>query len=108
MNLKKFLRKEYTYLDKTCNNHDYKENYILEITNDNVHASGNYYGKKEYYEVLKCSYCNSFIPKSSEGNYSGHIFNYQNTNLPIIHAKTNQKNPAYLFDKLYDVKIDNK
>ena len=75
MNFKKALRKEYTYEDKTCKNHDYTIKCILEITNDNIHAAGNYYGKKEYYKVIKCSKCNSFVPNSEEGDYSGHFFN---------------------------------
>ena len=108
MSFKKALRKEYTYIDKTCKNHDYTIKCILEITNDNIHAAGNYYGKKEYYKVIKCSKCNSFIPNSEEGNYSGHFFNEDDIDktLPLIIAKTNKKSPAYVFCDLYDVKIN--
>ena len=72
----------------------------------NIHASGNYYNKKEYYNVLKCDQCDSFIPLSENGNISGNIIdgNY-NKELPLIQAKTNMKCPAYFFDNLYDVNI---
>ena len=107
MNYKKTLRREYTYVDKSCKNHDYSLKYVLEITNDNIHASCNYYGKKEYYNVLKCSKCNSFIPDTSNGHYDGNIFHIEDIDktLPVIKAKTKRKNPAYDFYDLYDVEI---
>ena len=110
MNFKKALRKDYTYDPKNSikHKHDYTENYVLEITNDNIHASCNYYQKKEYYDVLKCSLCDSFIPNSKKGIYDGNIFNKEDIDqtLPLITAKTKRKSPAYEFYNLYDVKVE--
>lgn len=106
-NFKKRLFKSETYIDKNTSKH--KHNYILKhlliITNINEHASGKYYKQKEYYYILKCDQCNSFIPDSVKGNYSNHI-NKENidNSLPIITANTNNKCPHYEFSKLFDVK----
>ena len=110
MNFKKALRKEFTYVPKDIGKH--KHNYvikcILEITNQNIHASCNNYGKKEYYNVLKCDVCNSFIPVTEEGIYSGWIFGDRkiDNSLPLIKASTNRKNLVYTFNDLYDVEVD--
>ena len=106
MKLKKVLQKRFTYLPKEIDKH--KHNYsvkcVLEITNKNIHASSNYYNKKEYYNVLKCSLCDSFISDPKEGNISGNILSYEyDKSLPLISANTNMKCPAYNFDNLYDV-----
>ena len=57
---------------------------------------------------FECDKCDSFIPLSKEGNYSGHIFDYNSINMsfPLITANTNKKCPAYEFYDLYDVKIN--
>ena len=109
MSYKKLHQRRLTYIPKDNVNkhkHNYSIHCILEITNKNIHASANYYNKKEYYNVLKCEICNSFIPNSIEGNISGNIIdkNY-NRELPLIVASTNMKNPAYDFNTLYDVSI---
>lgn len=78
----------------------------MEITNRNIHASTNYYNKKEFYNVLKCEICNSFIPNLEEGNVSGYISEKDyNSELPLIVASTTMKNLAYDFNNLYDVSI---
>ena len=104
---KKIIKRRATYIPKDIekHKHDYSIKCLLEITNDNIHASGNYYNNKEYHEVLKCKLCNSFIPISSEGNYNGTIFDEDkiDKNKPVIKAKTNQKNPVYDFCNLYEV-----
>ena len=111
MNYKKLHQKKLTYIPMDNVNkhkHKYSVPCVLEITNKNIHASSNYYNKKEYYNVLKCELCNSFIPNSLEGNISGHITSEKyNRELPLIVANTNMKNPVYDFDNLYDVSIKN-
>lgn len=110
INFKKRLEKEETYIDKKAlkHKHNYSINYLLIITNINKHASANYYGKKEYYYVLKCSECNSFIPNSIDGNYNHNIFHRETIdyNMPTIVANTTQKCPNYDFSKLIDVKVN--
>ena len=110
MNIKKKMLRNETYIpnDIEKHEHEYKDKYLLIVTNKNKHASCNYYNTKEHYIVLKCKYCNSFIPDSIPGNYNHHIF-YQkdiDKSLPIIKAVTNQKCPHYNFSKLIDVEIN--
>lgn len=109
INFKRQMIKILTYVDKEVSKHkhDYCIKCILEITNKNIHAAANYYNRKEYYEVLKCNCCNSFIPLSKEGNISGNILNKDeiDESLPKIIASTNLKSPAYNFYDLYDVRI---
>ena len=110
INFKKWLQRRLTYLPKD-NINKHKHNYtipcVLEITNKNIHASGNYYNKKEYYDVLKCNLCNSFIPNSKDGNISGIIIDREYDNeLPLIKANTMMKSPDYNFDSLCDVKVN--
>ncbi len=112
MNFKKHFQRKMTYIPKdiaTKHKHNYVEHFILEITNKNIHATANCYNTKEYYEVLKCDNCDSFIPNSKDGNFSGIIFddNY-NKEIPLITANTNMKGPAYNFDNLYDIVIKKK
>ena len=106
---KQRLKKMETYIDKTAlkHKHDYELKYLLIVTNINKHASGNYYKQNEYYYVLKCNQCNSFIPDSIEGNYNHNILNNENIDksLPIITANTNFKCPHYSFSKLFEVNI---
>jgi hypothetical protein len=108
---KKIMERRFHYIikDSTKHKHDFSIKCILEVTNKNIHATGNCYNKKEYYEVLKCSACNSFIPISKEGNINGIIFdtNRIDTSLPLIKANTNQKNPTYDFCNLCDIKLEN-
>ena len=108
-NLKKRLLKKETYIDKESfkHGHDYKLKHLLIVTNVNEHASGNYYNKKEYYYVLKCSQCNSFIPDRVEGDFNHHILSIEDidNSFPIITANTNYKCPNYDFNKLFDVNI---
>lgn len=110
MNFKKAHLKSLTYVPKDHYLNKHKHNYsikcVLEITNKNIHASCNYYNRKEYHNVLKCDKCDSFIPNREEGNFSGHIFGDYNKELPLIMASTNMKGPAYDFNTLYDVKIN--
>ena len=109
MNFKKTLLKNETYMPKDIlkHQHDYNIKCLLEITNVNNHASGNYYNKKEYHYVLKCKYCNSFVPDSKPHNFSGSILdNNIDWSLPLIKASTNQKNPHYEFSKLFDIKTE--
>lgn len=65
-----------------------------------------YYGEKEYYQVLKCSYCNSFISVAKRGNCQGHLstaLTKEQLLLPIIKADTMQKHQIYDFNKLVNV-----
>ena len=98
-----------TYTDRNVSKHkhNYTVKHLLIVTNVNEHARRNYYEKKEYYYVLKCNQCNSFIPDSVEGNFNHRIFNNENidNSLPIITANTNYKCPHYDFSKLFDVNI---
>ena len=107
---KKKLLKEMTYEPKNGNKH--KHNYVvecvLEITNKNIHATGNYYNKKDYYSVLKCDLCDSFIPNSIEGDYLRHISDDYNKALPLIQANTLMKCPLYYYNNLYDVIVNDK
>lgn len=112
MKFKKWHEREYTYMPKQVDKHkhNYSVKYILEITNNNIHATGNFYNTKSYYNVLKCDSCDSFIPVSKEGNYAGHIFKKEDIDksLPLIKANTNYKNPIYTFKDLYDVVVEKK
>ena len=111
INFKKKEERRLTYIPKKIkekHKHNYIIEYILEITNDNIHATGNYYNKKEYYQVLKCNQCDSFIPSPKKGNSLGLVLNNEyDKNLPLIKAKTNMKCPAYNYNNLYDVEINN-
>ena len=108
-NFKKTILKKETYIDKSVlkHKHDYKLKYLLIVTNVNEHATGNYYKKQEYYYVLKCNQCNSFIPDSVEENFNHHILNNEiiDNNLPVITANTDFKSPHYEFSKLFNVII---
>ena len=107
VNLKKRLIKQETYKDTNClkHKHSYNIRHLLIVTNINKHASANCYNSKEYYYVLKCDQCNSFVPDSVDGNFNHHIFSYENIDfsLPVITANTTQKCPHYSFCKLTDV-----
>ena len=107
---RKRLLKMETYIDKNAikHNHNYCLKHLLIVTNINKHATANYYGKKEYYYVLKCNSCNSFIPDIVEGNYYHNVFNPDEIDyeLPIITANTIRKCPHYSFSKLIDVSVD--
>lgn len=109
-NIKKRLERKETYIDKKAlkHKHEYIIKHLLIVTNTNKEATGNNYNKKEYYYVLKCNKCNSFIPDTIEGNYN-HIINKEeiNNELPVITANTEEKTPHYSFSKLIDVKIKN-
>lgn len=109
MNFKKWQKISETYIDKNVLNHkhDYCLKHLLIITNINAKASIGYYNKKEYYYVLKCNKCNSFIPDSIKGNYNHHVLEGKmiDADLPIIVANTNDKCPHYSFGKLVDVKL---
>ena len=109
MSLKKHWLKMATYVDKNClkHKHDYKVKHLLIVTNINKHASGNYYNSKDYYYVLKCDKCDSFIPDSIPGNFDHHIFSNEDVDfsLPTILANTKQKNLIYDFCKLEDVVV---
>lgn len=106
---KKIMERRLSYFDKNSikHKHDFNIKCVLEITNKNIYATGNYYNSKEYYEVLKCNVCDSFIPISKEGNISGIIFdiNQIDKNLLLIKASTNKKEPIYDFYDLFDVEV---
>ena len=111
--LKKRILKPMTYNPKNTlkHKHNYCLKYLLIITNVNEKASIGYYNSKEYYYVLKCDKCDSFIPNSIEGNFDHHIFLDKeeiDDRLPIITASTMQKNPAYNFRDLKDVLVNEK
>ena len=107
MNFKKLLFKDFTYVPKDIarHKHNYVVKCILEITNQNIHASCNNYGKKEYFNVLKCDQCNSFTSLREEGNFLGWIFDSDKIDktLPLIKANTKKKNMVYTFNDLTDV-----
>lgn len=109
MNFRKFHQRKLTYIPSNItpkHKHNYVVHCVLEITNKSPRAAYNYYDTKEYHNVLKCDLCDSFIPLSEEGNFSGYINDQEyNKELPLIMACTNMKNPAYDFDSLYDVAI---
>ena len=108
-NFKKNILRAETYKPKELfkHKHNYSMKYLLIVTNINKHASSNYYLKKEYYYVLKCDQCNSFIPEIVGGNYQHNIFYEKDVdfNLPIITANIIEKNPVYSFSKLIDVNV---
>lgn len=108
-NFKKYMLKIETYKPKDIikHKHNYSIKHLLIITNINEHASSNYYLSKEYYYVLKCNQCDSFIPDSIDGNYQHNIFDLKDVDfsLPIITANTLYKQPIYNFSKLIDVEV---
>ena len=109
MNFKKNYLMNETYKDKNAlkHKHNYSIKYLLIVTNINTHASAGLYNSKEYFCVLKCDKCNSFIPDSVEGNYSHYASKDEinDRSLPVITASTIQKQPHYNFCKLLDVEI---
>ena len=108
-NFRKHMLRMNTYKPKGLvkHKHNYSMKHLLIVTNVNNHASSNYYLKKEYYYVLKCDQCNSFIPEIVDGNYQHHIFYEKDVdfNLPTITANTMAKNPIYCFSELIDVHL---
>ena len=108
-NFKKRILRMETYKPKEVHKHkhNYSIKHLLIVTNINNHASSNYYLKKEYYYVLKCNQCNSFIPDIVDGNYQHNLFYEKNVNFsfPIITANTMSKSPIYSFSKLIDVDV---
>ncbi len=109
MKFKRMLQRRLTYKPKNIINkhkHNYLLPYVLEITNKNPHATSDNYNKHEYYNVVKCDLCDSFIPDDIEGNIFGYIIDGKyDKKKPLIKASTNMKGPAYNFDNLYDVFI---
>lgn len=87
--------------------HNYCIKHLLIITNVNKHASSGYYNSKEYFYVLKCNQCDSFIPDSVKGNYGHWIFGDEkiDNSLPVITANTMQKNMIYNNSQLIDVTV---
>ena len=108
-NFKKHILRMETYKQKETfkHKHNYSIKHLLIVTNINNHASSNNHLKKEYYYVLKCDQCNSFIPEIVEGNYQHHIFDEKDVDfsLPIITANTMSKSPIYSFSKLIDINV---
>ena len=108
VNFKKWHLNMETYKDKNCSKHkhNYSIKYLLIVTNTNKFA-GICYNTKEYYQVLKCDSCNSFIPDSIAGNYNHWLTHIDDVdkNLPVITANTIQKCPHYNFSKLVDVVV---
>ena len=108
INFKKHMLMRETYKPRELFNHkhNYSIKHLLIVTNINKHASANYYLKKEYYYVLKCNQCDSFIPDIIDGNYQHHIFYEKDVDFsyPIITANTMSKNPIYDFSELIDIK----
>ena len=106
---KKYMLRKETYKSKEVfkHKHNYSIKHLLIVTNINKYASSDYYLKKEYYYVLKCDQCNSFIPDIVDGNYQHHIFYEKDIdfNLPKIIANTMAKNPIYSFCDLIDVDL---
>ena len=108
-NFKKRMIRIETYKPKEVfkHNHNYSAKHLLIVTNMNNLATTGYYLKKEYYYVLKCDQCNSFIPDTIDGNFKHHIFYEKdvNFNFPIITANTMAKNLEYYFSELIDVQV---
>lgn len=108
-NFKRIHKERETYIPKlkVKHKHNYLVKHLLIVTNINEHATANYYKKKEYYYVLKCDMCDSFIPQSLIGNYNGNIFDEKDVDysLPIIKANTTDKCPHYSFSRLIDVEV---
>ena len=108
-NIKKHILRMDTYKPKETimHKHNYSIKHLLIVTNINKYASSNYYLKKEYYYVLKCDKCNSFIPDTIDGNYQHHIAYEKDidSSLPTIAANTMAKNPIYFFSQLIDVDV---
>jgi len=110
-NIKKTVLRDETYIDKDRlkHKHDFTLKHLLIVTNVNKHASANYYNKKEYFYVLKCNQCNSFIPDSVEENFNHYILDNEviDYSLPVITASTDYKCPHYNFSKLFDFSMNN-
>lgn len=101
-----------TYIPKNIikHKHIYCEKHLLVIANINEHASSNNYKKNEYYYVLKCNQCDSFIPDIIPGNFNHLILHPEeiDNSYPIITANTLQKDHHYVFSKLIDVITEKK
>lgn len=91
--------------------HNHCLKYLLIVTNINKHATGCYFNTKDYYYVLKCDQCDSFIPYSINGKSYSHILDdviINNNKLPVITANTTEKCPCYVFSWLIDVVVHSK
>ncbi len=106
---RKALIEKETYLSKNIkkHKHNYSIRYLLTVTNINEHASDRCYLQKEYYNVLKCDQCDSFIPFSEPGNWSGLVLDNEKPDftLPVITANSDKKSPHYSFSELIDVEV---
>lgn len=83
--IRKLCKNEAKWTDKSAKRHKH---------NFNVHAVARLKrpnGRSDFYDVMKCEYCNSFkcIPK--EGSCTGFLPNGGNGQLPIIRLKTSHK-----------------
>ena len=105
--IRKIIQRETSYIDKsiTKHHHNYNITCVLQVYNN---CKNSLFDKTKYYEVLKCSNCNSFIAKGKSGNCQGYIgfllpLNYQN--LPRIVAFINTKYLIYDFSFLENVEF---
>ena len=97
----RLIKRETKFLEKKTMKHKHHFNVkcILEINMlDN---------KREYFNVLKCEQCNSFISNSESNNIQGHIFDkFENKdNLPILVANVSKRNLIIPFSYIKSVQL---
>lgn len=99
--LNKLIKYETRYIEKNTfkHKHDFSIKCILEVNMlDN---------KKYYYNVLKCSKCNSFVSIREPGNVQGRLFVYNDNkeHLPVLEAEVNKRNLIIPFSYIQNVKL---
>lgn len=100
LHFRKLIKKETVFIEKKVpkHNHEFKTHCILEVTCLT--------GSISYYNVKKCTKCNSFESISEEGNIQGAILRplkKSEIKLPIITADYNRKNYLPVFSELTNI-----
>lgn len=102
--IRKLFKSECEYNDSHSlkHTHNFSIKCILEVSNNKNNMIN-------YYNVVKCSECNSFKSIKKEGNIQGHIFNTNEIDkrLPRIKAISNSKYIIIEFSKLKKVEYYN-
>ena len=100
LHIRKILKRDTEYHEKGTPKHkcDFKVHAILEVTMLT--------GEIQYYNIYKCSKCNSFKSIEEEGNCQGKFFrplNKREAKLPIVTADYNHRMLLPVFGDLKNV-----
>lgn len=84
--IRKLCKNEAKWTDKNCDKH--KHNFTVHAVARLKRPNGNC----EYYDVMKCEFCNSFKGIPRPGSSSGYVGNMPDGQLPIIRLKISHRN----------------